>query len=156
MIYIARNIGAKSSEFGARLAKLMKNLRYIPILAAFALASCQATGTRLASTTVANDAALVPTAPIIVDPVNGNWEPTGDGKGLYTAIFKDKVFISKSPQDKVLAKGSYTIVDGGLIKLHFQGAATKTVVNADCRLSTPTIMSCIPTVGAPFGLQKTS
>lgn len=138
----------------------MKNLHYLSILAALAMAGCQATGSRLPNATVANNAVPPPTTPPVaakpVDPVNGNWVPTGAAAGLYTGIFKNNVFVSKSPQNKVLAKGSYTLADGGNIKLIFKGAATKTVVNANCQLSTPTVMTCTPTVGSSFTLHKTT
>lgn len=137
----------------------MKNLHYLSILAALAMASCQATGPRLPNASVANNAVPPPTAPVAtkpVDPVNGNWVPTGNAAGLYTGIFKNNVFVSKSPQNKVLAKGSYTLANQNTVNLKFQGAATKTVVNATCLLSTPTIMTCTPTVGSSFTLHKTT
>lgn len=88
--------------------------------------------------------------------LNGQWIPTDEAaKGVYVATFRDNVFVSKSPSDgKILAKGSYRIEGESQVKLQFEGAATKTVVNADCQRPTPTTLYCVPSIGSPFNLQR--
>lgn len=121
------------------------------------LAGCQGVnfgGNR--SSLTPKPAAVKPAA----DPnsLNGQWIPTDEAaKGVYVATFRDNVFVSKSPSDgKVLAKGNYTVQSESQVKLQFEGAATKTVVNADCQRPTPTTLYCVPSIGSPFNLQRQS
>ena len=117
------------------------------------LASCQSSNSRTPNLGLSNS------TPVATEPVglNGTWIPTDEkAKGVYVATFRDSVFVSKSPKDqKVLAKGSYSIVSETAVKLQFEGAATKTVVNADCERKTTETLYCIPSIGSPFNLRRT-
>lgn len=131
----------------------MRKLGYFAILsvAGIALASCQSPGTRGPDLSLAKPAPTTNT-----DGLNGQWIPTDEAaKGVYVATFRDNVFVSKSPTNgKILAKGSYTSASDTLVKLTFEGAATKTVVNADCQRTAPEKLYCVPSIGSPFNLQK--
>jgi len=124
------------------------------------LAGCQSFGSRLpaaspqpAPTPVASAPSATPNAGI-----NGTWVPTDAAvKGVYVAQFRNGVFVSTSPKtNQPLAKGKYSITAENNIQLEFVGAATNTVVKAKCERPAPTTLYCVPTIGSPFTLQRTT
>ena len=137
----------------------MRNLRTPLIFLAVGgvLAGCQSTNPGFPGTN-SPPPPTQPTAPGPVVAIDGTWIPTDEAaKGVYVATFKGGVFVSKSPSSgKILAKGSYTIPSSTKVALKFEGAATKTVVDADCDLRTATTLYCVPSIGSPFNLQKTT
>ncbi|MGI9353758.1 MAG: hypothetical protein ACR2PF_01135 [Rhizobiaceae bacterium] len=90
--------------------------------------------------------------------LNGRWVPTDEAtRGAYFAEFNNGKFISRDPQSKAaIAQGSYTVPSDTSVKLNFVGAASGKRIRADCLRSAPDRMTCTPTVGGTFNLQKTS
>lgn len=128
------------------------------VFLSFALAACQSpfggstrTGQQVAVTTPP------PAAVNSAAAINGRWIPTDEAtRGAYYAQFNNGSFVSRDPQSNAaIAQGSYRVTSETGVELDFVGAASGKRITATCQRSAPDRMTCTPTVGGTFSLQRT-
>lgn len=90
--------------------------------------------------------------------LNGRWVPTDEAtRDAYYAQFNNGSFVSRDPQSKAaIAQGSYIVTSDTDVELDFVGAASGKRIKAKCQRSAPDRMTCTPTVGGTFNLQRSS
>jgi len=88
--------------------------------------------------------------------LNGRWVPTDEAtRDAYFAEFNNGKFVSRDPQSKAaIAQGSYTVPSKSAVELDFVGAASGKRIKAKCQRLAPDRMTCTPTVGGTFNLQR--
>ncbi len=92
-----------------------------------------------------------PTAPIASSSIQGNWRAT---EGPLLATFSGSKFQSVNTENnQVVASGAFQFNSADNIKLEWVGALSGRS-SAKCRLVGPNLMSCTPSNGSGFQLQR--
>lgn len=137
---------------------MKKNLFAISsVLCAILLAGCQSPFSGSSRAPIA--AVTPPPAPAnSTAALNGRWVPTDEAtRNAYFAEFNNGKFVSRDPQSKAaIAQGSYVVTSDTGVDLDFVGASSGRRIQAKCQRSAPDRMTCTPTVGGTFNLQRTA
>ena len=135
----------------------MKKTTFTTLICALALAGCQSPFSGSGRTPVAT--VTPPPAPAnSTAALNGRWVPTDEAtRDAYFAEFDNGKFVSRDPQSKAaIAQGSYVVTSETGVDLDFVGASSGQRIQAKCQRSTPDRMTCTPTIGGTFNLQRTA